>query len=47
VYVPPLANTLQELAGRIRTAVTAATLTILNNISATLTILNNIWAQTD
>jgi hypothetical protein len=32
VYVPLLATTLQELAGRIRIAVAAVTLDLLNNV---------------
>jgi hypothetical protein len=37
VYVPPLATTLPELAGRIRDAVA----------KVTLDLLNNVWAETE
>jgi hypothetical protein len=47
VYVPPLATTLPELAGRIRDAVATVSHDLLNNVWTEIEYRYNIWATHD
>jgi hypothetical protein len=44
VYVPPLTNTLEDLAGRIKVAVATATLNLLNMWTETKYRYDTCWA---